>query len=273
MSRGDGPAGDASVRGDVTGDAPRRGPPVEDADIEAATDAYAARFAGPVGAWFLAVQGRTMLELLPGGPAPLRVLDVGGGHAQLVPYLLEAGHDMTVLGSHPRCAARLTEWLRLRRCRFHVGNLAATPYADAAFDVVLSFRMLAHVTDWRGFLGELCRVASRSVIVDYASLRSLNRFAGMSFGMKRRLEPDTRTFRTFDPATLRDAFAERGFRVAESRAQYMLPMVLHRTIGSIRVARALEGVARQAGLTRRLGSPVIVRADRESGPARREGRQ
>jgi SAM-dependent methyltransferase len=270
MSRGEGRAGDASVRGDARGDASVRGTAVEDADVEAATEAYAARFAGPVGAWFLDVQGRTMLELLPGGPAPLRVLDVGGGHAQLVPYLLEAGHDVTVLGSHPRCAARLTEWLERDRCRFHVGNLAASPYAAAAFDVVLSFRMLAHVANWRGFLDELCRVASRSVILDYASLRSLNRFAGVSFGLKRRLETGTRTFRTFNPAALRDAFAERGFRVAESRSQYMLPMVLHRTIGSIRMVRALEGVALRAGLTRRLGSPVIVRADRVPDQAWRE---
>ncbi|HSJ06676.1 MAG TPA: class I SAM-dependent methyltransferase, partial [Longimicrobiales bacterium] len=245
---------------------------VEHADVEAATDAYAARFAGPVGEWFLDVQGRTMLTLLPGGPEHLRVLDVGGGHAQLVPYLLRAGHDVTVLGSQPGCAARLTEWLDGRRCRFHVGNLADTPYPDAAFDVVLSFRMLAHVADWRAFLGELCRVAARSVIVDFASLRSLNRFAGATFGLKRRLETDTRTFRTFHPAMLRDAFAGNGFHVAGSKPQYALPMVLHRTIGSIRVARALEGVARRAGLTRRLGSPIIVRADREPGLARPEGR-
>jgi ubiquinone/menaquinone biosynthesis C-methylase UbiE len=261
MSRGEGPAGDASVRGYA----------VEDADVEAVTDAYAARFAGPVGAWFLDVQGRTMLELLPGGPAPLRVLDVGGGHAQLVPYLREAGHDVTVLGSHPRCAARLTEWLDRGRCRFHVGNLDATPYAAAAFDVVLSFRMLAHVADWRAFLMEVCRVAGRSVIVDFASRKSLNRFADATIGLKRRLEPDTRTFRTFEPATLRDAFAENGFRVVDARPQFILPMVVHRTVGNVHVARALEGAARRAGLTRRLGSPVIVRADREPDQAWREG--
>jgi hypothetical protein len=39
-------------------------------------------------------------------------------------------------------------------------------------------------------------------------------------------------------------------------------MALHRALGSAGVARALEGAARPLGLTRALGSPVILRVDR-----------
>lgn len=236
----------------------------EYADVEAATDVYAARFAGPVGAWFLDVQAFHTLSLLP--PAPLRMLDVGGGHAQLAPHLINAGHDVTVLGSQPSCAQRLDPWLRDGRCRFEVGNLAEMPYVDDSFDVVLAFRMLAHVADWRGFMSELCRVARLAVIVDYPSVVSANVFSGPLFRLKKGAEKNTRPFRLLTPGQVRAAFRDHGFTVACTRSQFFMPMVLYRALGSMRLVGALEKPASWLGLTRLFGSPVIVRADRCSGP-------
>lgn len=235
----------------------------ESADVEAATDAYAARFAGPVGAWFLDVQAFHTVSLLP--PAPLRILDVGGGHAQLTPHLIDAGHDVTVLGSQPSCAQRLDPWIRDGRCRFDVGNLAGMPYADGAFDVVLAFRMLAHVADWRGFMSELCRVARLAVIVDYPSVVSANVLSGPLFGLKKGAEKNTRPFRLLAPGQVRSALRDHGFTVVCARSQFFMPMVLYRALGSMRLVGALEKPASWLGLTRLFGSPVIIRADRCSG--------
>lgn len=237
----------------------------ERADAATATEAYAERFAGEVGAWFLTVQAEYTIDVLrsvPNESGPLRLLEVGGGHAQLVPHLVEAGHDVTTVGSDERCAARLTPWIRSGQCTFDVANPAALPYPDQAFDAVLAFRLLPHVSDWRGFIREISRVARRSVIIDYPSRRSMNAISGLLFGAKKRIEKNTRPFRLFSPASIRAEFHAAGFTLAESRPQFFWPMVLHRAVRSARVARNLELVPRLLGLTEAFGSPIIARADR-----------
>lgn len=242
----------------------------EDADVVTSADAYADRFAGPVGAWFLEVQARRTLALLPSG-RPLRVLDVGGGHAQLAPHLIDAGHDVTVLGSRQSCAQRLEPWLQAGRCRFDVGNLATLPYADASFDVVLGFRLLAHVADWRGLLCELCRVARRAVIADYPSSRSANAVSRPLFRLKKGVEKSTRPFRVLTPTEVSRFFDSNAFKITHATGQFILPMVLYRALGSARFAALLETPARQLGLTRFFGSPVIIRAVRRSALSRGAG--
>ena len=58
------------------------------------------------------------------------------------------------------------------------------------------------------------------------------------------------------------AFAAHGFRPAARRGQFFFPMALHRATGSAGLARALEGAAGAVGLTRVLGSPVVLRLER-----------
>jgi 2-polyprenyl-3-methyl-5-hydroxy-6-metoxy-1,4-benzoquinol methylase len=241
-------------------------------DIETATDGYARRFAGPIGEWFLQVQGTTTLALLSSLPSGSRVLDVGGGHAQLTPYLIRAGFEVTVVGSAPGCARRLRPWLSGGTCAFEQADLTALPFRARAFDAVLAFRLMAHVESPERLIRELCRVGDQTVIVDYASTRSLNLFARAAFGAKRRIEVDTRPFRTCSPANIRAWFAEAGFSISAARPQFLAPMALHRRVSWIGLSRFGEGISRAVGLTSRFGSPVIVRADRAvSEPERRRG--
>lgn len=233
----------------------------EDADVETSSDAYARRFAGPVGAWFLDVQARLTLELLADWPAA-RVLDVGGGHAQSVGPLVAAGYAVTVYGSHDVCAARVRPWIERGQAQFRAGDLLHLPYDDAAFDVVLSYRLLPHVTRWRELLGELTRVARHALILDYPTRRSVNAFAEALFGFKKGIEGDTRPYSVFRDADVRDALVERGARVGARRPQFFFPMALHRGLGHVRVSRTLEAAAGALGLVRALGSPVILRAER-----------
>lgn len=234
---------------------------LETADVETSSADYARRFAGPVGAWFLAVQARVTLDLL--GPFPgATVVDVGGGHGQVTGPLVEAGYALTVFGSSEACAARVQDWVAAGRARFQAGDLLRMPFADGAFDVALSYRLLPHVARWRDLVAELCRVARRAVVVDYPTARSVNAASGAFFGLKKAVEGNTRPFGVFRDAEIEGAFSAGGFRATVRRPQFFLPMALHRALGAAPASRALEGAAGALGLTRALGSPVILLAER-----------
>lgn len=236
--------------------------PPDAPDVESSTDEYARRFAGPVGAWFLEVQAQHTLALLPADPRPLRILDVGGGHAQLAPSLIAAGHHVTVLGSAPACGNRLQPWIEGGRCRFDVAPLTALPYRDGSFDVALSFRILSHLDDPGALIKELCRVARLRVVVDYPARLSVNIASGRLFPLKRAVEGDTRPYRTYGHGEIRRAFQRHGFWLSKRRPQFLFPMVLHRRLASPAASRLLEAPARMVGLTWALGSPVIAVAER-----------
>ena len=234
---------------------------MEDADVETSSEAYARRFSGEVGGFFLSVQAQATLDLLRPF-APARVVDVGGGHGQLAGPLAVAGHYVMVVGSRESCRARVDSLVEGGQVRFQAADLLQLPFAARAFDVALAFRLLPHVSRWRELIAELCRVAAQAVVVDYPTLRSVNAVAGPLFGMKKRVEGDTRPFAVFADAEIEAAFAANGFRVATRRPQFAVPMALHRALGMAPLSRGIERVARAAGITARLGSPVIVRADR-----------
>jgi SAM-dependent methyltransferase len=236
----------------------------EDADIGTSSEDYARRFTGAVGRWFVETQARITLRALGALPMGASILDVGGGHAQIAPPLIEAGYEVTVVGSDPACGARLTAWTGTGRCQFKVANLQRLPYADASFDAVVCLRLLPHSVSWQNLIRELCRVARRCVVVDYPSIRSVNILSSQLFAMKRGVELNTRRFMTFSPREINAAFARCGFVVRAERPQFLVPMVVHRMVNRAFFSRAAEVPGRLIGLTRWLGSPIIVRADRRN---------
>lgn len=236
----------------------------ETADIETSSDDYATRFQGAAGEWMLAVQEKLTCALLREPPG-VRILDVGGGHGQLAVPLCRAGHRVTLLGSDASCRKRVASIVDSGTCSFRVGNMIALPFGDNTFDVVISFRLLTHCERWHRLVGELSRVARRAVIVDYPTSQSLNVIAPMLFGAKKRIEKNTRTWRLFRHGEVTGAFADAGFRPVARRAQFFMPMVLHRALKSRTVSAALESVPRALGLTHLWGSPVIVRMEPAAG--------
>lgn len=234
----------------------------ETADIETSSDDYARRFSGAVGAWFLDIQRQATLKMLAPHPHA-SILDVGGGHGQTAAALVENGYNLTVLGSDPICSARIQPLVDAGQCAFQVGDVLALPYPDQHFDVVLSYRLLPHVTQWQPFLAELARVARAAVILDYPEVHSINYITPLLFKWKKQLEGNTRTYTCFKQADLLRLFAQNGFAYADRFREFFLPMVLHRKLKSTGISNALENACRLVGLTSLLGSPVILKVVRE----------
>lgn len=229
----------------------------ETADIETSSDRYALRFSGPAGEWLLRVQTDIVMDFMRDAPSDT-VLDVGGGHGQVAIPLCNAGHRVTVLGSDPSCRHRVSGIVDKGSCVFKVGNLIDLPFPDRSFDTVVCFRLLTHCRQWHTLVRELCRVSRRAVIADYPTSQSVNRVAPALFGAKKQIEKDTRHWSLFRHSEVEDAFASNGYRLFRRRAQFFVPMVLHRAIKCPRVSIPLESVCSAMGLTARWGSPVIV---------------
>lgn len=230
-------------------------------DVETASEGYARRFAGEVGRYFLDVQAETVLDLLAPWPQA-RVLEVGGGHAQLAGPLVERGFRVTVTGSEESCRERLDRALPPGSFDFQVCEAEALPFPDRSFDVVLAVRLLTHLEGWRKALAEMCRVAGKAVIVDYPDTRSFNRLYGALFAWKKAVEGNTRTFRCFSPREVIDEYARHGFGRPVVRRQFFIPMVVHRAAGRAGVSRVVERASGALGLTRTFGSPVLLRVER-----------
>jgi SAM-dependent methyltransferase len=233
----------------------------EHADVETASPEYARRFEGGVGRFFLDVQNEATLELLAPWPSA-RVLDVGGGHGQVTGALLRAGHEVTIYGSDETCRRGVSAFLGTGKARFESGNLLALPYKDRSFEIVLSYRLLPHVARWRELVAELCRVAASCVVVDYPTTRSANAAGRLLFPLKKGLEGTTRPFLIFHDRDIQEALEAGGFRVTGRRAEFLLPMALHRALGIAPLSRGFEAAARGLRLTSVLGSPIILRGQR-----------
>jgi SAM-dependent methyltransferase len=235
----------------------------ETADIETSSDNYATRFAGPVGAWLLSIQERATLDMLRPFPGAT-VLDVGGGHGQLTPALVKHGYQVTVLGSDESCQHRIQSYIDEGNCQFRVGNVLGLPYPNDAFDVVISYRFLAHVIQWQKFLSELTRVSKQAIIVDYPTVRSINYISPLLFKLKKGVESNTRPFTCYQEKVITHYLKSLGLSPSERYAQFFWPMVLHRMIASPSISDFLEEKTRQLGLNALLGSPVILKMTKDS---------
>jgi 2-polyprenyl-3-methyl-5-hydroxy-6-metoxy-1,4-benzoquinol methylase len=229
------------------------------ADIETSSQGYADRFAGKIGAWMLQKQADITLNLLRDTSKQADILDVGGGHAQLVVPLLQNGYKVTVHGSDESCSKRIEKMLDGDQCKFICSSMFDLPFADHSFNTLLCFRLITHCDNWQDLIAELCRVADDHIIIDYPTGHSLNAIAsGSLFSFKKKLEGNTRSWRLFTRKELESEFNKHGFVCDSETKQFFLPMVLHRTLRCPRLSAFLESICRGLGLTRFWGSPVIM---------------
>jgi 2-polyprenyl-3-methyl-5-hydroxy-6-metoxy-1,4-benzoquinol methylase len=108
---------------------------------------------------------RDMFELLDRA-APVSILDVGCGEG----VLTEQWADRTqgrVVGFDLDDPKLRAEWQQRERpnLTFHAGDAHHMGYGEGEFDIATAMEVLEHVPDPEGVLAEMCRVASRWVLV------------------------------------------------------------------------------------------------------------
>jgi len=233
----------------------------ETPDIETSSDDYARRFAGPAGEYFLSIQEKAFQCVLPARP-DCSVLDVGGGHGQLVPIFINRDCELTIFGSDESTHRRVREAYPDATIAYATGDVLKLPYEDNSFDIVVAVRLISHIEAWETLLKEFCRVARHSIIIDYPSWISLNALTPVLFSIKKRLEGNTRTYKSFSRWQLSRVLRQHDFKVACTWNQFVLPMFLHRALHGTKWLQVTERGFRGLGLTALLGSPAVMRADR-----------
>jgi len=145
---------------------------------------------------------------------------------------------------------------------FSVGDAHALAFPDRAFDAAVCLRVLMHAPRWRTCIAELCRVADRLVVVDYPSAHSTALVQAAARKVTHAFGARTEPYRVFPDGAIDRAFAASGFRVRRRHRQFVLPIALHKLLGSRALTERLEGTLAAVGLLRLAGSPVTVLAER-----------
>ncbi len=221
------------------------------------------RFGGPIGELVARGQADVLMRFI-GQAAGHRILDVGTGTGRAA--LLLARQGALVTGVDP--SAEMLAVARRRATEgglpvaFAEGDAHALAFGDRSFDVVVSLRVLMHTPRWRTCLAELCRVADALVVFDYPSITSPAALQSAArrllYAAGRRTEP----YRVFADGQVRAVLETAGFRIRDVHRQFVLPIAVHKMIGSPRFTSATESLLRRLGLTRVAGSPVTVVAER-----------
>ena len=227
------------------------------------------RFSGPIGTLLADTQERLLLASVP-DVRNRKVLDVGTGTGRAALALARHGAQVTgvdasvqMLGvARARAAAEglAVEWLR--------GDAHALAFADRSFDAAISLRVLMHTPDWRRCLGELCRVARERVVFDYPALASAAALQAGARHVAASLGRRTEAYRVFSGRSVVGELARHGFAVRSVHRQFVLPIAVHKAIGSRRFTLTVEGLLARLGLLRLLGSPVTVVALRQGDGAK-----
>lgn len=238
---------------------------VETPDIESSNADYARRFEGEIGKYLLTLQSNAIVELLfeNENDEIKSLLDVGGAHCQVVPVLLGRIARLEILGSDTLSEQYAKECIPQGGYRYQKGNLLAMPYEQDAFDSVLSIRMLPHLENWKQFIKELCRVSRNTVVLEYPDKQSVNILSEIFFPIKRRFEGNTRRYRCYSQKEIREEFSKHGFNLVDSRKECVAPLVLHRIVSNRTFSEYLERFFNRLGITRYLGSPVILKFERK----------
>jgi SAM-dependent methyltransferase len=233
-------------------------------DIETATENYASRFKGPVGEFFLNMQADSVRSLLFSSK-PLSVLEVGGGHGQLTPLFLELGHCVCIHGSAIGCMNRVAQYRERHpdRVSFVVSPIESLPFPDRAFDVVVAFRLMAHIENWRRFVAELARVTDTQLILEYASILGFNALTPLLFQIKKRIEGNTRPYFCHSLDEIERVVKKHSFQRCSAVKQFFLPMGIHRLLENVSLSKKTETFFAAVGMTGLFGSPVIVSVKRK----------
>jgi len=233
------------------------------ADPAMAESFEAQRFSGPIGRLIADAQEEVLASFL----SPLAgktVLDVGTGTGRAAIALARRGARVIGVDASAEMLA-----VGQRRAKdagvdvtFQQGDAHALAAGDGAFDYVVCLRVLMHTPDWRQSLGELCRVARERVVFDYPALVSAAAIQAAARRVAHRFGARVEAYRVFSDAAVHAALTANGFQVADTHRQFVLPIALHKRVGSAAFTSRVERALSRAGLAAMIGSPVTLAAVR-----------
>jgi len=230
-------------------------------DIESSTNDYKTRFSGETGEWFLEIQSQNTTNFIASyfGKTRARVLDVGGGHGQNIQTINSlGGPKLTILSSKGASLEVIQEYVAKELVELIlVDDLLSLKQLKKQYDVVLSYRTLAHLDNWEDFIKRLCSLSDKMVIVDYPILYSSNCLIHALFFIKKKVEKNTRRYRLFKIKEIEIEFRKNGFVPVYRNGQFILPMALHRMISSRAISEGLERVLAAFWIPKLFATPVI----------------
>ena len=174
-----------------------------------------------------------------------------------------AGHRRRRVGGDARGRRAPRQRPRASTVTFAEGDAHALDFPIASFDAVVCLRVLMHTPDWRRSLAELCRVARERVVFDYpalssaAALQAVTRHVAHALGARSRPTGCSLAGRS-QIALARERFPAPRQCTASSCCRSRCTS--DRNSGP--ATERIEGGLRRAGLTRLLGSPVTLVAER-----------
>lgn len=233
------------------------------ADPDNARAFDARRFGGPIGDLVAHGQADVLLRFL-GDVRGQTVLDVGTGTGRAAFLIAGRGAAVTGVDASEEMLAVARERAATQQApiEFARGDAHALAFPDRSFDVAVSLRVLMHTPRWGTCVDELCRVSRHRVILDYPSMHSAALVQSLGRKIKFALGGQTEPYRVFASHQIAAALARNNFRIVEAHRQFVLPIALHKAVGSPGFTGASERVLAAMGLARLLGSPVTVVAER-----------
>jgi len=221
------------------------------------------RFGGPIGRMLLEDQQRVLLSFL-GDVTGRKILDVGAGTGRA--SIAIAGAGATVVGVDASAEMLAVARRRASDQHLHIdfamGDAHALAFADRAFDGVVCLRLLMHVPDWQRTLAELCRVARDRVVFDYPSLTSAAALQAVWRRAAAAAGSRVEAYRVFTEGEITRALTAHGFHITRTHRQFVLPIALHKALGSTTFTQQTERLLEKTGLLQFAGSPVTVAAER-----------
>jgi ubiquinone/menaquinone biosynthesis C-methylase UbiE len=221
------------------------------------------RFGGPIGDLIASTQAAVLVQFA-GDTRGQTLLDVGTGTGRAALLFAQRGARVTGVDA----SAAMLAMARQRAMQegvqigFLPGDAHALGFASRSFDVVISLRVLMHAARWKDCVAELCRVAGRAVVVDYPSARSVALCQSLGRKVLHSVGASTEPYRVLADGPVERAFNDNGFRIRAVHRQFVLPIALHKALGSRRFTERSERVLERAGLLKVFGSPVTILAER-----------
>lgn len=221
------------------------------------------RFGGPIGELVAEGQAGVLARFL-GDAAGRSILDVGTGTGRAAFLIADLGAHVTGVDASDEMLAVARERARGRHdhVEFAVGDAHALSFADRSFDSAVSLRVLMHTPRWRVCVDELCRVSRRTVVLDYPAMSSVAVLQSIGRRVRHAFGGQTEPYRVFSDGQIASALARNGFRIVAVDRQFVLPIALHKAVGSRAFTEGAERALSRVGLLRLLGSPVTILAER-----------